>query len=85
MKDVTVIGTASKQKEEVLNRHGLTYLVDYRAADYVKEIYRLTDKRGVDVILNCLGGKDIIKSEELLTPLGRHIIYGESKEIYYQR
>lgn len=78
VKDVNIIGTASRIKQSVLERSGLQNFVDYNEKNYIDEIMKMSDNKGVDLILDPLGGKDILKNDALLKPLGRHILYGES-------
>jgi NADPH:quinone reductase-like Zn-dependent oxidoreductase len=74
--DVTTFGTASAGKHQVLRENGCTHPIDYHAADYAAEVRRLTDGRGVDVVLDPLGGRDTFKGYRLLRAGGRIIVYG---------
>jgi len=74
--NVTTFGTASASKHQVLRDNGCTYPIDYHAADYAAEVRRLTEKRGVDVALDPLGGRDTLKSYRLLRAGGRIVVYG---------
>ena len=73
---VTTYGTASKSKHEYVRSNGCDHPVDYRSVDYVEEIRRLTDGRGVDVVLDALGGSDWKKGFSLLRPGGLLIPFG---------
>lgn len=73
---VTSFGTASERKHEYLRGLGCTHPVDYRTLDYFAEINRLTDGRGVDIVLDPLGGPDWKKSWNLLAPAGRFVAFG---------
>jgi len=53
----TVIATASASKHDVVRRLGADHVIDYRTADVVAEVRRLTDGRGVDVVLESVGGE----------------------------
>src|SRR5436190_6965171 len=46
----TTYGTASPGKHEVLLKRGLDHAIDYRNKDWVDELNRLTNKRGVELI-----------------------------------
>ena len=74
--DVTTFGTASASKHQVLRENGCTHPIDYHAVDYGAEVRRLTDGRGVDVVLDPLGGRDTLKGYQLLRAGGRIIVYG---------
>ena len=73
---VTTFGTASARKHQVLRDNGCTYPIDYHAVDYATEVRRLTDGRGVDVVLDPLGGRDTLKGYRLLREGGRIVNYG---------
>ena len=74
--DVTIFGTASAGKHQVLRENGCTRPIDYHAVDYAAEVRRLTNGRGVDVVLDPMGGRDTLKGYQLLRPGGRIIVYG---------
>ena len=74
--DVTTFGTASAGKHQVLRENGCTHAIDYHAADYAPEVRRLTDGRGVDVVLDPLGGRDTLRGYQLLRAGGRIVVYG---------
>ncbi len=50
---------------------GADHAIDYREQDFVAEVRRLTDKRGVDVILDMVGGPYIAKNIRMLATDGR--------------
>ncbi|WP_134119948.1 zinc-binding dehydrogenase [Kribbella kalugense] len=73
----TVIGTASASKHEVVRRLGADQVIDYRTADLVAEVLRLTDGRGVDVVLESVGGETFRKSVEVARRVtGKVIVIG---------
>jgi NADPH:quinone reductase-like Zn-dependent oxidoreductase len=73
-----VIGTASAAKHEALRTAGVAHCIDYRTQDFVAETLRLTGGRGVDVVLDPIGGANLRKSYRTLAPLGRLVAYGVS-------
>jgi len=73
---VETFGTASAAKHTAIKEEGCTHPIDYHTTDYVKEVKRLTDGAGVDVVLDPLGGADSRKGLKLLRPGGRLIAYG---------
>lgn len=73
-----VIGTASAAKHEALRRFGVDHAIDYRHADVEAEVRRFTKGRGVDVILDPIGGKSFGASYRMLAPLGRLVMLGIS-------
>lgn len=74
--DVVTFGTASASKHEHLRAMGCTYPIDYRSVDYEPEILRITERRGVDRVLDALGGHDFRKGYRLLRSTGHLICYG---------
>lgn len=49
VENVTVFGTASASKHEVLKENGVTHPIDYHSTDYVDEIRKISPKGGVRV------------------------------------
>ncbi len=74
--DVTVYGTASAHKHAYLREQGCTHPIDYRSRDYAQEVRRLVGERGVDLVLDALGGGDWKKGYRLLRPTGMLIAFG---------
>uniref|UniRef100_A0A4W5KU04 Alcohol dehydrogenase-like C-terminal domain-containing protein n=1 Tax=Hucho hucho TaxID=62062 RepID=A0A4W5KU04_9TELE len=77
VKDVTVFGTASASKHETISQGGVTHCIDYRTRDYVEEVRKISPK-GLDIVLDPLGGSDTHKAYNLLKPMGKLITYGET-------
>jgi NADPH:quinone reductase-like Zn-dependent oxidoreductase len=74
-------GTASPSKHERLQKKGLDHPIDYRNMDYERVIMELTKERGVDIILDPLGGMNWKKNYRLLAPTGRLVYFGASSMI----
>ncbi|MFG1813367.1 zinc-binding dehydrogenase [Kribbella sp. NPDC049174] len=73
----TVIGTASGEKHEVVRGLGADQVVDYRTSDIAKEVLRLTGGRGVDVVLESVGGETFAKRLEVARRVtGKVVVYG---------
>ena len=73
---VTTYGTASERKHEYVRENGCDHPIDYHSVDYAAEVRRLTDGRGVDLVLDALGGTDWKKGYGLLRPGGMLIPFG---------
>ncbi|XP_014266043.3 synaptic vesicle membrane protein VAT-1 homolog [Maylandia zebra] len=84
VQDVTVFGTASASKHETITQGGVTHPIDYRTKDYVEEIRKISPK-GVDIVLDPLGGSDTQKGYSLLKPLGMIIVFGAANCVTGQR
>ena len=52
---------------------GAAYAIDYNAQDFVTEVARITDKRGVDVVLDMVGGDYVPRNIQCLADDGRHV------------
>lgn len=76
LEGVTTIGTASAAKHDYVKSHGCDHAIDYRNKDYVEEVRALTKGRGVDVVLDALGGPDWKKGYDLLRPSGMLVAFG---------
>lgn len=71
-------GTASERKHAFLIERGLNFPIDYRNKDWFKELMKLTDKRGVELVTDPLGGKEWKKSYKALRATGRLGMFGIS-------
>ncbi len=72
-----VFGTAgSEEKIDLLNKLGVDHAVNYRRQDFEAEFREKTDGRGVDVVLELVGGEVYRKSLNLLAPFGRIVVAG---------
>lgn len=68
----TVYATAgSPEKCDFCRSLGADVAIDYRSQDFVEEVRRLTEKRGVDVILDMVGGTYIARNLSVLALEGR--------------
>jgi NADPH:quinone reductase-like Zn-dependent oxidoreductase len=74
----TTLGTASAPKHAFLKERGLQQAIDYRHQDWEKEVRDLTGGRGVDLILDPVGGPYWKKNLRLLRPTGRLGAFGVS-------
>src|SRR5436309_7481256 len=73
----TVIATASSdEKLERLKKFGLDHGVNYARENFAQRTRELTDGRGVDVILDSVGGQNLIDSVGALAYRGRLISVG---------
>jgi acyl transferase domain-containing protein/NADPH:quinone reductase-like Zn-dependent oxidoreductase/acyl carrier protein len=73
-----VIATAgSPVKRAVLRLLGVRHVLDSRSLVFADDVLRLTDGRGVDVVLNSLSGKAMERSLEVIAPLGRFVELGK--------
>ncbi|MGO8970697.1 MAG: synaptic vesicle VAT-1 family membrane protein [Myxococcaceae bacterium] len=73
---VTLFGTASAGKHALLREAGVHHPIDYRTVDWEAEVRRLTHGRGVDLILDALGGVDWERGYRSLAPAGHLACFG---------
>jgi NADPH:quinone reductase-like Zn-dependent oxidoreductase len=78
LRRATVIGTASPMKHAALRSFGVEHVIDYTHANVPQEVRRITRGRGVDVVLDPIGGRSFSDSYRMLAPLGRLIMFGLS-------
>ncbi|MBI4591197.1 MAG: zinc-binding dehydrogenase [Candidatus Rokubacteria bacterium] len=71
---VTTVG--SDDKIEFAKRLGADAVVNYRTQDFVEEVKRWSDKRGVDVVIEHIGGETLERSIYCLTRLGKLVTIG---------
>jgi putative PIG3 family NAD(P)H quinone oxidoreductase len=73
--DATVIATVgSDDKAAYCHSLGADHAINYRAQDFVAEVARITGRRGVDVVLDMVGGDYIEKNLKCLALEGRLVI-----------
>ncbi len=72
--NATAIATAgTPEKCAACLRLGASYAIDYRSTDFVAEVKRITNGRGVDVVLDIVGGDYVARNVECLALDGRVI------------
>jgi len=71
-------GTASKGKHEFLKERGLDHPIDYREQDWLPVLMGLTNGRGVELVIDPLGGKSWKQSYRALRSTGRMGVFGMS-------
>jgi putative PIG3 family NAD(P)H quinone oxidoreductase len=69
----TCLVTASAGKHELCQSLGASACIDYKMQDFAVEVLQLTQNRGVDVILDCIGGPYLEKNIQSLAVDGRLI------------
>lgn len=74
----TTYGTASPGKHDFLRERGLDYPIDYRNQDWLPILKQLTNGRGVDLVIDPIGGSHWKKSYAALRHTGRLGMFGVS-------
>lgn len=73
-----VIGTASSGKHDFLKGMDVDHCIDYRSEDFEERVRELTRGRGVELVLDAVGGDSFKKSYRALAPTGRLGMFGMS-------
>jgi putative PIG3 family NAD(P)H quinone oxidoreductase len=76
MPDVTVLVTASTGKTDRVRVLGADHVIDYKTEDFVEAVRTFTSKKGVDIILDHIGGEYLTQNLKSLAVGGRLVIIG---------
>lgn len=71
-----IVTSGSDEKLELAKNWGADHGINYRRSDFAKEVRVLTEKRGVDVAVDCVGGNSWGKSLAALAKGGRLVTCG---------
>ncbi|HEY0621543.1 NAD(P)H-quinone oxidoreductase [Sphingomonas sp.] len=71
---VTVIVTAgSDEKVAACLAHGADHAINYKTEDFVARVKDITEGRGVDVVLDMVGGDYVARNIKCMADDGRHV------------
>jgi NADPH2:quinone reductase len=74
-----VIGTTSSAaKMELVKEFGADAVINYATEDFAAEALRLTEEKGVNLILDAVGKPTLQKGLSCLAPFGHLILYGRA-------
>lgn len=74
-----VIGTCStEEKAELARAAGADEVILYSEKDFLPEVKRITDGRGVNVVYDSVGKATFDRSIDCLQPLGYMVLYGNA-------
>ena len=74
--ETEIFVTASTGKLDRVREQGADHVIDYREQDFAEEVRRITDKRGVDVILDHIGAKYLESNMKSLALAGTLMLIG---------
>lgn len=78
-KGLKVIGTASsEQKLQLVAELGADFAINYSEPDWTDEVLKATDGRGVDWLIEMVGGDIVAKNLKVLAKHGTMWIYGSA-------
>ncbi|VEP13624.1 NADPH:quinone oxidoreductase [Hyella patelloides LEGE 07179] len=66
-----VFTTCSAKNHDLVKKLGADRIIDYQKEDYVAAIEYETQGKGIDLVLDTIGGETIQKSLEIIRPYGR--------------
>jgi NADPH:quinone reductase-like Zn-dependent oxidoreductase len=73
-----IVTDEGEDQLETAKKLGAKHAIDERDVDVSQEVRKLTGKRGVDVVVDCVGGKGWVKSLAALAKSGRLVTCGAS-------
>jgi NADPH:quinone reductase len=74
-----VIGTVSSDdKVDIVRKFGAQEVINYSTHDFAAEAMRITNDRGIDLILDAVGKPTFEKGLTCLAPFGHLILYGSA-------
>jgi len=74
-----VIGTVSSEtKAQLAKQAGADHVIVYTQSDFLTEVKKLTDGRGVEIVYDSVGATTFEKSLDCLRPRGYMVLFGQS-------
>jgi NADPH:quinone reductase-like Zn-dependent oxidoreductase len=71
-----IVTSSSDEKLDKARALGAAHGINYTRSDFSREVRRLTEKRGVDVVVDCVGGTGWVQSLAALAKGGRLVTCG---------
>lgn len=68
-----VVTAGSDDKVAAAKAHGATHAINYKTQDFVAEVSRITGGRGVDIVLDMVGGDYVPRNLQCMAEEGRHV------------
>ncbi|QTH22418.1 NAD(P)H-quinone oxidoreductase [Rhizorhabdus wittichii] len=69
----TIVTAGSDEKCAAAVKLGAAHAINYRSQDYVAEVARITGGKGVDIVLDMVGGAYVPRNLDCLAEDGRHV------------
>ena len=77
MAGIKMIGlTSTDEKAENIIAQGIDHVINYKKENVVERVLELTDGKGVDLILDCVGGPDFGDNFKMMNTMGHLIWFG---------
>lgn len=71
-----IVTSSSDEKLEMARNWGADHGINHTKSDFTRDVRALTGKRGVDVVVDCVGGESWLKSLAALAKGGRLVTCG---------
>lgn len=68
-----IVTCGSDEKCAAARAHGAAHAINYRTPDFAAEVLAITEGRGVDIVLDMVGGDYVPKNIACLADDGRHV------------
>ena len=79
---LAVIGTAGSDRgAQLISELGASHVLNHRLPDYLTEVLKITENRGVDIILEMLANANLGKDLAVLARHGRVIVIGSRGKV----
>ena len=79
---LTIIGTAGSDRgAQLISDLGASHVLNHRLADYLTEVLKITENRGVDIILEMLANANLGKDLAVLARHGRVVVIGSRGKV----
>ncbi|MTI19387.1 dehydrogenase [Rhodobacteraceae bacterium RKSG542] len=69
----TIIASSSAANHDYVESLGASHVIDYRDEDVVSRVFEITEERGVDVSLDCVGGENQVICASVLRYEGQMV------------
>jgi NADPH2:quinone reductase len=74
---IKMIGlTSTDEKAREITAQGIDYVINYKKENVVEKVLELTNGKGVDLILDCVGGPDFGENFKMMNTMGHLIWFG---------
>ena len=74
---IKMIGlTSTDEKAQEITAQGIDYVINYKKENVVEKVLELTDGKGVDLILDCVGGPNFGDNFKMMNTMGHLIWFG---------
>jgi synaptic vesicle membrane protein VAT-1 len=74
---LVIFGTAGSMKQEYLRKIGVDHPIDHEKSDFVKVVRQFAPD-GIEMVMDPIGGRSLVRAQKCLGPAGRLVIYGLS-------